>query len=125
MRDAVALRPWLGHGLGGFEATWRLVQPADVARRVTQTHSAYLRAAVVLGLPRAGLLLTAFGLLLAASLRGLRRGRPGATAGLGAGVLVAAHGAVDLAPQTPGAALAAAALLGAGACRAARTAKPR
>jgi len=114
--DAIALRPLLGHGPGGFEAAWRLVQPADVARRVTQAHSAYLHAIVVLGLPAAGLLLAAFGLLLAASLRGLRRGRPGAAAGVGAGVLVAAHGAVDFAPQTPGVALAAAALLGAGAC---------
>jgi O-antigen ligase len=109
--DAMAARPWLGHGLGSFEAVFRLYRPEEFERVVTQAHNLYLHAAVIWGVPVA-LLLVALGLWLL-RLAWARAG-PGGTVALGTVVLIGAHGLVDFAPQVPGVALLAAWLVGAG-----------
>lgn len=113
--DAVAARPWLGHGAGSFAEVFSTRRPVDLDRVVTEAHSVYLHAAVEWGLP-ATVSMTAVALALGfACMRAARAGSPTGTAAAGALVLVGVHGAVDFAPQLPGVALTVAWLAGAGA----------
>ena len=113
--DLVAQRPWLGHGLGSFEAAFRQVRPESLERVVTQAHNVYLHGAVTLGLPAAALAVTAFLALAVACARAAWAGAPAGTAGFGAAILLGTHGLIDFAPQVPGVAVTGAWFMGAGA----------
>jgi O-antigen ligase len=112
---AVAARPWLGHGAGGFPAAFRAARPDDLDRVVTQAHSIYLQALTAWGIPATVLALTAGLMLGTACLGKARRGSALGLAGAGSVVLLGTHGLIDFAPQVPGVALTAAWLTGAGA----------
>ena len=113
--EAIAERPWLGHGAGASDAVFRAARPADLAYAVTQAHSIYLEAALAWGVPAAALLVAAAAGLAVASARRAWGGDPRGAAALGCCILLGAHGLIDFAPQVPGVALPAAWLIGAGA----------
>jgi O-antigen ligase len=119
--DAIAARPWLGHGAGAFDAVMRAARPPGVDEVVTQAHSLYLGAAVAWGLPAALALVAAAAGLTAVHARAAWRGDAVGMAALGTGLLLAVHGLIDFAPRLPGVALPALWLMGAG-CR--RSAPP-
>jgi O-antigen ligase len=109
--ELIARRPWLGHGPGSFGDVLAMVGQPDPRRPFVHAHNVYLQAAVALGVPAAAVATTGVGLL---ALNGWRAARDGAVAGrvgFAAAVLIAAHGAVDFAPQVPAVAFTGAALL--------------
>lgn len=113
--EAIARRPWLGHGLGTFAETFRLVRPETVEQTFLQAHNGYLQAALELGVPAATGLVLAFALLAAACWRNARQGALAGRAGAAAAALLGVHALVDFAPQVPAVAVTAAFLMGLGA----------
>lgn len=116
-RDAFALFPWLGSGLGAFREAFRRVQPDDVPGLVDQAHSEYLQILVTGGLAGAllGALALAFG--LRALLRGLARQRHReesafGLAGLGALLMLLLHGTAEFCFSIPAIPATLAAVLG-------------
>lgn len=99
----IADRPWLGHGLGGFETAFMPYRPPSLPQRWDRAHSVFLETAFEMGLPAA--------LALGASLIGIgalcvqgvmRRQRIEYPAlGLAALTLAGLHGLWDFAPQVP------------------------
>jgi O-antigen ligase len=120
--SAVAVRPWVGHGAGGFPAAFRATRPEDFDRVVTQAHSIYLQAMTAWGVPATVLVLAAGLFLLGTCWHHARRGCSLGLAGFASLVLLGVHGAIDFAPQVPGVALTAAWLAGAGAAHPSPTA---
>lgn len=114
-RAAIADRPWLGHGLGGFEATFAVWRPEALRGHWDLAHATWLELAYELGLPVAVAYHAAFALLFLVCLGGLRlRRRRQEYPALGVGVLILAgvHGLVDFPFQMPANALWLAILLG-------------
>ncbi|HYE01209.1 MAG TPA: O-antigen ligase family protein, partial [Alphaproteobacteria bacterium] len=112
-------RPLLGHGHGGYPHLFHLYADPTLSHIVfDRAHSTYLELAVELGLPAALLLLAALAAPAVLCWRAWRAdpaaARPAALA-LAATLLAALHSAIDFSLQTPAAAVAYAALLGAGA----------
>lgn len=113
---AVADRPWLGHGLGGFPAVAATARTPAITQTWTEAHNVYLELAVDLGLPAALTLLAAMAWCVAVCAR--ERVSSTAMAAFGASVVVALHSTVDFPAQIPAVAALWTALLGAGCGRA-------
>lgn len=115
--DMIAARPWLGHGLGGFEQAFLLHRDETFWRVWDKAHNTYLEHAVELGLPATVLLYLGPLLLFATVLRGLfrrRRNQIFPLVAVSATVLVATHALVDFSLQMPAVAVTYAAILGVG-----------
>ncbi len=103
MLEALAANPWLGHGLGGFQAVFRLYQPGMIME-FDHGHSDLLESLFDLGLPAGLLLWAAVLLLLGGLVRGmLRRRRDGLypTLALAVSLAVLGHASVDFSLQCP------------------------
>lgn len=115
--QAIALHPWVGWGLGGFESAYLLLQPADTALHYDRAHDSFLESAVELGIPAACLLLLAVAVPVAHCVRGVfRRSRdfqyPAMAVGMA--VLLAFQSLFDFSIQIPAIAVVFSAILGAG-----------
>lgn len=113
--DAVAARPWLGHGLGSFDTVFPAWRPEALDGHWDLAHATPLEMAVELGLPLAALWHLAFlavGLVCLMGLRLRRRRQEYPALGLGALLLAGLHGLVDFPFQMPANALWLAVILG-------------
>lgn len=120
----VALRPWLGWGLGNFEAAFAAVRPeaAGLTGVWDRAHSTPLEWAIELGLPFAVLLGALWLWLLGKLLRsGWRTRLPVVIAGGGVGLLGTLHSSIDFSLQIPGFAVTFAALTAIGLAQATST----
>ena len=122
--DAIADRPWLGHGLGAFEDVFRAYVPLEAAvGEWDKAHSSYLENVFELGLPAAAAFYAALALIAARIVGGVARRRRDriypclALACLAAGGF---HAVFDFSLQMPAAAALFAALLGLGWAQSAR-----
>jgi|GEM_PF-436637 len=110
--------PWLGYGLGGFDAVNRMVTTREtypVLWNVHAVHNVYLQWLEEAGVIGAAAMFAAIGLVLAGIWRGAGRRRRMTTwiRGLAAASLVALiHGATDFGLQVPSVAFELACLLG-------------
>jgi hypothetical protein len=115
--QAIALHPWVGWGLGGFESAFSLLQPADLELHYERAHDSYLESAVELGIPAACLLVLAVALPVARCIRGVfTRSRDFQYCAMvvGIAVLIAFQTFFDFSIQIPAVAIVFSALLGAG-----------
>lgn len=121
----IAQRPWLGHGLGAFDAAFPMVRPPEVAGHWDRAHSVWLESLFELGLPVGVAPFAAVGVVVAVCLRALKSRRRAEYAALGAAAAGAAglHGLVDFAPQLLPNALWLAVLLGVAAAQSWRAAR--
>lgn len=128
-REAIADRPWLGHGLGTFGELFRSYRDdrfAWTAPAYREAHSTYLELAAELGLPAAALLI-----LVVAAIAGLclvgaarrRRARIYPCVGFAAAMLVGLQALFDFAIQIPAVAMTFATLAGIGFAQSYRTAE--
>lgn len=105
--QALADRPLLGTGLGTFENIFRSLRAEDFgASEATYdvVHNSYLEMAVEAGLPAAGLLYAALGLMILVFLHGARERRRAVIypcSGLGVATLFGLHSLVDFSLQIP------------------------
>ena len=127
-REAIADRPWLGHGLGTFSELFRTYRDdrfAWTAPAYREAHSTYLELAAELGLPAATLLIgvvaTIAGLCLVGAAR-RRRARIYPCVGFAAAMLVGLQALFDFAIQIPAVAVTFVALAGVGFAQCYRTA---
>jgi len=114
--SALRDNPWLGYGLNGFQAVFRLYQHGMIME-FARAHSDVLESLLDLGLPAGFLLWAAIALLVSGLARGVvRRRRHGLfpALGLSASVIVLAHAFVDFSMQIPGVVFPWAALVGIG-----------
>ncbi|MEL6168593.1 MAG: O-antigen ligase family protein [Pseudomonadota bacterium] len=99
---ALGERPILGHGLGGFEASFSHHIPAELAfGEWRKAHNTYLETVYELGLPAAFLFLAAMGACLIPAIKAMNPKEPAAVAALGATVLFGTHGLFDFSVQVP------------------------
>lgn len=101
---AIAERPWLGHGLGGFNRAFAAYRPASLDQHWDKAHSSYLENAFDLGLPAAVLFYAVLAGLAGICGTGVlrrRRHRVYPALGLAALILAGAHGVVDFTLQMP------------------------
>lgn len=111
---AIGDNPWLGYGLGSFQAVFRMYNDS-VSASFNHAHSDILESLVDLGLPAGLMLWAAMALLISGVIRGLfKRRRHGLFPALGcaACVIVLGHSAVDFSLQIPGVVMPFAMLLG-------------
>lgn len=121
----IASAPFQGLGFGTFQDAYPLYANQFLPFVMDKAHCDYLELAAGLGLPAAGLLLTALIILGLSCLYGAfnrRRDRHFAITGFCASVLVAVHSSVDFSLQLPGVALSYIVLLGVGVAQSQRTA---
>jgi O-antigen ligase len=115
--DAIADRPWLGHGYGSFEDAFRPHRAPPIDLHFDRAHNTYLELAVELGVPMAALLTLVPLLLVLRAARALRREGPTLYYGWAAacaGLLVGLHALVDFSLQIPAVAMLFATMLGVG-----------
>ncbi|MDX2028943.1 MAG: O-antigen ligase family protein [Alphaproteobacteria bacterium] len=108
--------PWLGYGLNGFEAEYRLYQH-NMLMGFKRAHSDVLESLLDLGVPFGLLLWVAIGLLLSVLGHGVMRRRQNgifSVLALTTSCMVLLHACVDFSLQIPGVAMVWAALLGTG-----------
>ena len=104
----IAERPWLGWGLGAFEAVFPTYRSAEVGSWGIweMAHSTPLEIALELGLPVAaglgGLWIVAGAILVRAAIMAAPAWNAGAGAALGVGLLGTLHSCVDFSLQVPG-----------------------
>ncbi len=112
---AIGDNPWLGYGLGSFQAVFRMYNNS-VSASFNHAHSDILESLVDLGLPAGLMLWGAMALLISGLLRGIfKRRRNGIypVLGLATTLMVLLHSGVDFSLQIPGVAMPFAMLLGA------------
>jgi O-antigen ligase len=119
VRSAIMDAPWTGNGLGAFQPAFRMYRDASLSEKGEweYAHDVHLETAMDLGLPATATLYGAFGVILAACVRGLfrrRRDQVYPAVALAAAALLAAHGVVDFSVQMPAIAVTLALLLGLG-----------
>jgi|DewCreStandDraft_4_1066084.scaffolds.fasta_scaffold00053_164 O-antigen ligase len=122
--EAIADRPWTGHGYGGFEQVFHLYRDARFTTVFDRLHNTPLEHAVELGLPATALLYLGPLLILGLCVRGVlvrRRDQLFPLVAAAATVCTGLHALVDFALQIPAVAVTFAALLGAGAAQATPT----
>jgi O-antigen ligase len=125
--DAIADRPWLGHGLGAFGELFRVYRDdrfAWATPAYREAHSTYLELAAELGLPAAALLILVVATIGAMCLVGAarrRRARIYPCVGFAAATLVGLQALFDFAIQIPAVAVTFLALAGVGFAQAYRT----
>ena len=116
--DAIADRPWIGHGAGAFHEAFRPYKPQTFAAvEVDFAHSSYLEAAFEYGLPAAIAFYSALLIVvLAIAMKGMarRRYRSLPIVAAAASAAAAVHAMVDFSLQIPANAALFAALLGIG-----------
>lgn len=116
---AILDAPWTGNGLGAFSPAFRMYRDASLSEKGEweYAHDVHLETAMDLGLPATAALYGAFGVIVAACVRGVfkrRRDQVYPAVALAAAVLLAAHGVVDFSAQMPAIAVTLALLLGVG-----------
>ena len=103
--QAIAERPWVGHGFGAFQDAFRAyIPPGFSGSDWDHAHNSYLEAAFELGVPGAVVLFLGFAWIacgLVSGFRRRRRMRPVIAAGLGASLAGALHAGVDFSLQMP------------------------
>lgn len=113
---AIGDNPWLGYGLGSFQAVFRMYNQS-VSASFDHAHSDILESLVDLGLPAGLMLWMAMLLLISGLVRGIsKRRRNGLypALGLATTLMVLVHSGVDFSLQIPGVAMPFAMLLGVG-----------
>ncbi len=111
---AIGDNPWLGYGLGSFQAVYRLYNQT-ILLSFDRAHSDILESLVDLGLPMGLMLWAAIILLISGVIRGiLKRHRHGVfpAVGVAASLIVLVHSGMDFSLQIPGVAMPFAMLLG-------------
>ena len=111
--------PWLGTGLGTFVWGFPAYRSADLSiiSIWDRAHNTWLELASDLGIPLAGLIVAAWIVMVLVLFHGARHRRRDLilpAAGLSVALLAVAHSSVDFSLQTPGFAIVAMALIGAG-----------
>jgi O-antigen ligase len=111
--------PWLGTGLGTFVWSFPAYRAADqpITGIWDRAHNTWLELASDLGIPLAGLIVAGWLVIVLVLFHGVRHRRRDLimpAAGLSVAVLAVAHSSVDFSLQTPGFAILAMALIGAG-----------
>lgn len=114
--EGLSDRPWLGHGLGAFQDTFRAYMNDGIGTQEWDlAHSSYLENAWELGIAGAVALTLAPVIILLGIMSGLgrrRRMRPILMLALGSGLAAGLHAAVDFSMQMPSTAALFAVILG-------------
>ncbi|WP_191059138.1 O-antigen ligase family protein [Geminicoccus harenae] len=124
----IADRPWLGHGLGSFQAVFQAHNDERFHLIYDLAHNTYVEHLLEIGIPATILLYGAMAILFGACLRGLfrrRRDRVFTLAAVGATLLVGLHALVDFSIQMPAIAMFYTAILAIGCAQAAPSARRR
>jgi O-antigen ligase len=121
--------PWLGTGLGTFVWNFPAYRTADlpITGIWDRAHDTWLELASDLGIPLTGLIVAGWMLIILVLSRGVlyrRRDLVVPAAGLSAALLAVAHSSVDFSLQTPGFAIVAVAVVGAGLAQSFRSKSP-
>ncbi len=115
--ESIKANPWLGYGLGNFDAAFRLFRDASVIGWFEEAHNDYLEMVMDLGFPAAMLWFSAIGLMVMRCVQGMwRRRRDGIFPVLALAVTAqeALHSIFDFSLQIPAVAMTYAAILGMG-----------
>ena len=121
-------RPWLGHGLGSFQAVFQAHNDERFHQIYDLAHNTYIEHMLEIGIPASIALYGALGILFSVCLRGLfrrRRDRVFTLAAVGATLLVGLHALVDFSIQMPAIAMFYVSILAIGCAQALPTAKRR
>ena len=115
----IADHPWLGTGQGTFAYAFPAYRDASVSMWGVwdMAHNSLLQIATDMGLPIAGLVVIAWGVVFATLVHGIRVRRRGVLlpmAALGVAMIAVLHSFIDFSLQIPGYAIVALSLIGAG-----------
>ena len=102
--DLISHRPWLGHGLGSFQAVFQTSNDERFTLIYDLAHNTYIEHMLEIGIPATLMLYGAAAILFGICLRGVfrrRRDRVFALAAVGASLLVGLHALVDFSIQIP------------------------
>lgn len=114
-------RPWLGHGLGSFEAVFQTSNDERFTLIYDLAHNTYIEHMLEIGIPATIVLYGAVAILFGMCVRGVfrrRRDRVYAVAAVGATLLVGLHALVDFSIQIPAIAMFYTAILATGCAQA-------
>lgn len=103
--NAIQQSPWVGYGLGNFEAVFRFFRGENIGMNFNHAHSDWLESIFDLGLPAALLLWLSIATLLASCARGILRRRQNGiypALALGTSAVILPHAAVEFSLQMPG-----------------------
>lgn len=115
--ESIKANPWLGYGLGNFDAAFRLFRDTSVIGWFEEAHNDYLEMVMDLGFPAAMLWFAAIGLMVMRCVQGMwQRRRDGIFPVLALAVTAqeALHSIFDFSLQIPAVAMTYAAILGMG-----------
>ena len=96
--------PWLGHGLGSFEKSFRLYRDERITAYFDKAHNTYLELIFEMGYPATIGLCVSVVMVLARCMKGVKQRRQHymyPAIGVSAGVLVGVHALVDFSLQIP------------------------
>jgi O-antigen ligase len=102
--DLIGDRPWLGHGLGSFQAVFQTSNDERFTLIYDLAHNTYIEHMLEIGIPATIVLYAAVAILFGMCVRGVfqrRRDRVYAVAAVGGTLLVGLHALVDFSIQMP------------------------
>lgn len=126
--DLIGQRPWLGHGLGSFQAVFQTSNDERFSLLYDLAHNTYIEHMLEIGIPATLVLYGAVAILFGLCLRGIfqrRRDRVYAVAAVGATLLVGLHALVDFSIQMPAIAMFYSAILAIGCAQARPTVRAK